>query len=252
MNSTEKILEVDIIPQQKEHWCYAAISQMLINYYNKLNSTTGGKYIRNKFKKNQQLNKYKKIKTKKNKKNKKNKKIKIGGTVGTRKRKAEYTSINTEVDDVNTFLPAISNDTYKNEQFNIAMKICNNNIEDIDKDQDPYEYLNKLEIINNCNKGNPSWNLVVQNINSNNPLIVLIGVAKNAHYLLLIGYNGKNSRDNNRTFIYIDPYSGKQIIQYGKNPIILKYDESDGIPFENSIIGYCTTTNPNIIIDINI
>lgn len=262
MESTKKILEVEIMPQQKEHWCYASISEMLIHYYNKLNLITGGKY-----KKTQKCKKKIKKKTQKYKKKIK-KKIKIGGTrKSLRKRKIEDTSIATidttsvtapnkkvstlsPLPNNNIFVPAIPHNKYENEQFAIAMKICNNNIDNIEKDQDPYEYLNEAEIIKDCHKNGPSWNLVVENINNNNPLIVLIGIAKNAHYLLLIGYSGINSRDNNRSFIYIDPYSGKQIIQNRKDPIILKYDESDEPPFENNIIGYCTTKNPNKIIDI--
>ena len=262
MESTKKILEVEIMPQQKEHWCYASISEMLINYYNKQNLISGGKY--------KKMRKYKRPRTKTKKIKKKMKKKKIGGTIGTRKSSRKRKITDTNIDTIdntinnnshtdtnvlpllnnNIFIPANSNSKYENEQFAIAMKICKNNIDNINKDQDPYEYLNEFGIINNCNKSWPSWNLVVENINNNNPLIVLIGIAKNAHYLLLIGYNGINSRDNNRSFIYIDPYSGKQIIQNKKDPIILKYDNSDELPIENNIIGYCTTKNPNNIIDI--
>lgn len=250
MNPNEKILEIDAIPQQKEHWCYAAIVEMLIHYYNKLNKTTGG----NKFTKKRTMRKKRKM----NKKHNLTKKNKKGGTkeinkseIKTqRKSKRKRQDKSEEIIAVsNKFTPAVINETYKNEQEAIALSVCNGNVDQIEDDQDPYDYLNNLGIIDNCHNKPPSWNEVVTNINNDNPLIVLIGPAKNAHYLLLIGYSGNSANDPNRHFTYIDPYSAQQIHQRKREPIVLKYNENEPAS-ENAIRGYCTTNNPNMTINI--
>ncbi len=90
-------------------------------------------------------------------------------------------------------------------QYNIAHTFPN-----FEEMQDPYEILVNRNLIN-ISKGSygvkkdiPSWTELVDNIDNNRPIISKVG----KHYILLIGYDGKSSRDPKRSYIFVDPLFG--------------------------------------------
>lgn len=56
--------------------------------------------------------------------------------------------------------------------------------------------------------GKITWDTIVTEINNNHPLILLIGPKKDAHYILLVGYNGSSKSDKNRKYVVSDPLNG--------------------------------------------
>jgi PhoPQ-activated pathogenicity-related protein len=53
-----------------------------------------------------------------------------------------------------------------------------------------------------------TWDDMVTEINSNHPIILLIGPKANAHYILLVGFNGTSKSDKARTYTISDPLNG--------------------------------------------
>jgi hypothetical protein len=53
-----------------------------------------------------------------------------------------------------------------------------------------------------------TWDDIVSEINGNHPIILLIGPKSDAHYILLVGYNGTSKSDKKRTYIISDPLNG--------------------------------------------
>lgn len=100
-------------------------------------------------------------------------------------------------------------------QKHIASRFSNS--EDM---QDPYNTLVSMNLINNSKAkygvkmGIPSWDDLVQNINSKKHLISKVG----KHYVLLIGYDGSSKTDKNRKYIFIDPLFGSY------DPIEITYE----------------------------
>lgn len=56
--------------------------------------------------------------------------------------------------------------------------------------------------------GKITWEGIVSEINGNHPIILLIGPKVDAHYILLVGYNGTSKSDKNRTYTISDPLKG--------------------------------------------
>ncbi len=89
--------------------------------------------------------------------------------------------------------------------------------------QNPYQLLVSLNLIDKSQGtlkdgvkfGMPSWNDVVNNINNDRPIVSMVG----QHYILLIGYSGKNNRDSERKYIFLDPLVGSE-----KGNIYVTYD----------------------------
>lgn len=73
---------------------------------------------------------------------------------------------------------------------------------------DPKQALNDNGMYAGEKAGKISWDIIVAEINANHPLILLIGPKANAHYILLIGYNGTSKNDPNRTYTVSDPLNG--------------------------------------------
>lgn len=83
-------------------------------------------------------------------------------------------------------------------QHNIATIVAGKCINGM---QDPYNFLDKRGYIAGISTGKLSWKTITQEIDSGHPIILLVG----QHYILLIGYNGKSSKDSERTLVFLDP-----------------------------------------------
>jgi hypothetical protein len=119
--------------------------------------------------------------------------------------------------------------------------------------QDPVEYLSYHGYIIPTNKNNllygykgiVPWNILINEINSGRPIISYVG----KHYVLLVGYDGKSSRDTNRKYIFIDPLIPSELIEVPYDT--LKYSgfltnyEHTGIPSFESVKGYYLTQQPS-------
>jgi hypothetical protein len=112
--------------------------------------------------------------------------------------------------------------------------------------QDPAEYLVPLDLLrvksdtHYGHVGIVPWNTVVTEINGGRPIIVYVG---GCHYALLIGYEGKEPRDAQRAYIFLDPLEkppAPRLIPYA----VLK---DTGYPIEDTwenIRGYYLTSRP--------
>jgi hypothetical protein len=50
-----------------------------------------------------------------------------------------------------------------------------------------------------------TWDTLVDEIDAGRPVIILIGPKKDAHYMLVVGYNGNSKNDKNRKYVISDP-----------------------------------------------
>lgn len=78
------------------------------------------------------------------------------------------------------------------------------------------------------------WDTLVTEIDNDRPVVLLFGPSKNAHYVLMVGYDGSSNRDKNRKYILSDPQ------QKGGAHQALSPDEFEN--YRGNFLGYYTTT----------
>lgn len=158
------MLSIPLIKQEKSNWCYAAVTQMIIKYYN----------------------------------------------------------------------PGI-----EIHQCDIVRDITRDS--DNNDKQDPYEYLAANKYIKDCfTKPNIPRKVIIEQIEGNNPILVLIG----GHYTLLIGYSNKQYKgDDDKTF-FLDPLKDTPtIVSKAVTHVSVNY-ESKALDEVEPIRGYCILQNP--------
>ena len=107
--------------------------------------------------------------------------------------------------------------------------------------QDPYAYLVANKYIKECTlKPNIARKVIIEQINGDNPILVLIG----GHYTLLIGYSNKQYKgDEDKTF-FLDPLKDTPtIVSRAVTHVSVNY-EGKALDEVEPIRGYCILQNP--------
>gem|GEM_PF-3028490 len=100
-----------------------------------------------------------------------------------------------------------------------------------------FDALNVLQAYNKhgaTKLGKVPWDTLVDEVNAGRPIVMLFGPTNNAHYVLMIGYNGKSRADKNRKYVISDPE------QLGGAAQALTSDELGS--YRGNFIGYYLVT----------
>lgn len=73
---------------------------------------------------------------------------------------------------------------------------------------DPLQALTDLGKYKSEKASKLTWDTLVDEIDAGRPVIILIGPKKDAHYMLVVGYDGNSKADKNRKYVISDPLLG--------------------------------------------
>ncbi|TND07553.1 MAG: hypothetical protein FD123_3105 [Bacteroidetes bacterium] len=77
-----------------------------------------------------------------------------------------------------------------------------------DEQFDPVNVLNTYLKFGSEKNGKIPWDTLVDEVDAGRPVILLFGPKKDAHYILVTGYDGNSNRDKNRKYVISDPDNG--------------------------------------------